>query len=77
MLYQSYHSGLLQTSLPSCMLFSWQFPNTALPSLWGIFFLCTVNHSLPSVLKALQGRNLLFFFYKSALSTPTATQKNV
>lgn len=41
------------------------------------FFLCTANHSLPSVLKALQGRNLLFFFCKSALNTPTATQKNV
>lgn len=77
--YHTCHSGLLQTSPPSCMPFSWQFPNTALPVLpcEGFFFLCTVNHSLPSVLKALQGRNLLFFFCKSALNTPTATQKNV
>lgn len=78
-LYHTCRSGLLQTSLPSCTLFSWQFPNAALPSLLceGFFFLCTANHSLPSVPKALQGRNLLFVFCESALNTPTATQKNV
>ena len=39
-LYHTCHSGLLQTSLPSCLLFSWRFPNTALPFLLceGFFF---------------------------------------
>jgi len=40
-LYHTCHSGLLQTSLVSCMLFSWQFPNTAL-----LFFLCAGFFSL-------------------------------
>lgn len=39
-LYHTCSSGLLRTSPPSCVLSSWQFPNTALPFLLceGCFF---------------------------------------